>query len=188
MKMYTFQKPAWWGACRQRGSYVADPSFIPYESMRTQYIWMLESYKKRIRDTSASALIWVWEEIPEGYRDGAMDWDIEEGNKENYLFVFEHSEIDVLWSCFDAWHVPLNEGRLTTAEEESHEDILPEQYGWERVFDFEWLIEHEYSFGATKQGVIDGFTEDELLSVYRFNETSRSWELLHGEAVKLDWA
>ncbi|MFF3025166.1 hypothetical protein ACFVRR_21330 [Gottfriedia sp. NPDC057948] len=96
MKLYTFQKPAWWKGCRQRGNYIADSSFIFDELMRTPYIWMLEQYKKRIRETSASALIWVWEEIPEVCRDGSLDWDIEEGYKENYLFVFEHSDKDVL--------------------------------------------------------------------------------------------
>jgi len=149
---------------------------------------MLEQYRKRIRQTSESALIWVWENIPESYRDGAIDWDIEKGYKENYLFVFEHTERDVLWSCFDAWHVPLNEGKLISTEEEPYEEVLSEIYGWERVFDFDWLIKHEYSYGLTKQGVIDRFTEDELQAVYRFNESSRSWELLHGKAVKLMWA
>ncbi|PET71562.1 hypothetical protein CN514_06670 [Bacillus sp. AFS001701] len=188
MKLYTFQRPAWWTACRQNGYYVADTSFIFDESMKAPYNWMLEQYKKRIHQTSASALIWVWKEIPEGYRDGATDWDIEEGYKENYLFVFEHSEKDVLWSCYNAWHVPLNDGRLTSADEETYEDTLPKRYGWERVFDFNWLIKHEYSDGATKQGVIDYFTEDELCAVYRFNETLNTWDLLQGKSVKLIWA
>lgn len=188
MKLYTFQKPAWWKICRQSGNYKADSSFIFDELMRTPYYWMLEQYKKRIRETSASALIWVWEKIPEDCRDGAMDWDIEEGYKENYLFIFEHSEKDVLWSCFDAWHIPLMDSKITSEEEEPIEEILPERYGWERVFDFDWLIKNKYSYVETKQGVIEGFTEDELCAVYRFNETSHSWELLYGEAVKLDWA
>ncbi|MFF3025165.1 hypothetical protein ACFVRR_21325 [Gottfriedia sp. NPDC057948] len=80
------------------------------------------------------------------------------------------------------------DAKITTEEEEPNEEFLPERYGWEKVFDFDWLIKHEYSDGATKQGVIDSFTEDELLAVYRYNDTSHSWELLHGKAVKLNWA
>lgn len=130
---------------RQRSYYVADSALISEESKETPYKWMLEQYKKRIRHMSAPALLWVWEEIPEGYRDGATDWDIEEAYKENYLFVFQHSEKDVLWSCFDACHVPLNDGRQTSADDEPYEDTIPKRYGWERVFDFDWLKKYEYS-------------------------------------------
>jgi len=52
VKLYTFQKPARWVACCQRGNYIADSSFIFVWSMMTAYIWMLDQYKKPIREMS----------------------------------------------------------------------------------------------------------------------------------------
>ncbi|MFR0778764.1 MAG: hypothetical protein ACLSH8_04070 [Zhenhengia sp.] len=33
--------------------------------------------------------------------------------------------------------------------------MFGEQYGWERVFDFEWLIKNEWNDEIIKQGVFD---------------------------------
>lgn len=144
------------------------------EDMKEYYEWMYQQYEERI-GSAIKSLIWVWGIIPESYFDYEEEddngyWETERGQYDRFriLVTVDILEDRILWSDFDAWHCPLNNGAILS-ELEVHEEergkVFPKRYGWERVFDFEWLEANGWGGDIIKQGVIDKIRLEDIKEV-----------------------
>ena len=160
MIVYTFQHPIVLGQIIKEEKLRCAPKYWD-EDMVKYYEWMYDQYKQRIGSYEKS-LVWVWEKIPDFYfeQDEDEEWIVERDEPYRYrvLLVLDIPQERILWSDYDAWHVPLNDGQILTKVEELEEaqgKKFDETHGWEYVFDLEWLMENEWSGEITKQGVFD---------------------------------
>lgn len=157
MIVYTFQNPNILEA--HSSEIICSPKYWD-KDMVTYYEWMYGEYQKRIGSQTKS-LIWVWEHIPEWYfeydEEEETDWHNNQADRYRLLITLEIPEERILWSDYDAWHCPLNDGSVLNEleiEEEEQGKVFDTMYGWERVFDFEWLEHNGWGIGI-KQGVVD---------------------------------
>lgn len=160
MIVYTFQHPKILGLNTKELS--CSPEYWD-EEMVTYYNWMYEQYKKRIGSKTKS-LIWVWEDIPEWYfeynEEAADYWETEQSKKHRFrvLLTLDIPEEHILYSDYDAWHCPLNDGAVLSEieyEEGEQGKVFDKTYGWKRIFDFEWLKVNGWGDVVIKQGVVD---------------------------------
>lgn len=122
---------------------------------------MYDQYKQKI-ESEEKSLVWCWKQVPDFYfeRDEEDDKWNEENERYRYrlLLTLDIAEERILWSDYDSWHSPLNDGNILSESEQLEEEqgkVFDETYGWERVFDFDWLIQNEYCFEPIVQGVFD---------------------------------
>jgi len=160
MIVYTFQYPDFLQLPTKE--IMSTPKYWD-KNMITYYDWMYEQYQKRI-GSYVKSLIWVWDTIPESYfeYDETDDtyWETEQSRPYRYrmLLTLDVPDERILWSDFEAWHCPLNNGALLSEielEEEVQGKIFDKMYGWERIFNFEWLKVNRGGNMALKQGVVD---------------------------------
>lgn len=118
MKFYTIQKRCTWNRWRKQGYLEAYDNNFAYEA---PYKWMMEQMSNRLSNYRGEIPIWLWVEKPEWYRNWSNI-----PRKKFVLITLELGENEVLFSNFDAWHIPLNNSLFESGE------------CWENVFDLEW--------------------------------------------------
>lgn len=132
------------------------------KDMVAYYEWMYQQYQKRI-GSQIKSLIWVWEDVPEWYfeydEEDDKYWETGQLQQDRFrvLLTLDVPEERILWSDYESWHCPLNDGALLSDEEFEEEEqgkIFDAIYGWERIFNFKWLKENGWG-DVLKQGVID---------------------------------
>lgn len=153
---YTIHTRRTWKKFQKQG-YIAGEK--AYASFPMQYEWMMSEMKKRLPRYQGEFPVWLWTEIPPLYR-------FEQTNvrrKKFVLIAVEVEEEDVLFSDFDAWHIPLNH--------QTFQEGQTECLDWDKVFDFAWLRTHFYeneSEKITLQGTTGSIPLSKVVSVKHF--------------------
>lgn len=173
MVVYTFQNPKILEL--QAKELSCSPEYWE-EDMATHYEWMYEQYQKRV-GSQIKSLIWVWENIPNFY----FEYDEEDDkywqtgqlqqDRVRVLLTLDVPEERVLWSDYQSWHCPLNNFGILSNEEFEEEEkgkVFDMMYGWERVFDFEWLNKNGWD-DVLKQGVVDKFDISDIKDVQYYD-------------------
>lgn len=159
MVVYTFQNPNILAQIIKEQKIRCDSTYWN-EDMRKYYEWMYKQYKQRIGSQEKS-LIWCWEQMPDFYFEPDEDdeWtEKDELYRYRLLLMLDIPLERILWSDYDTWHIPLNNGQILNEAEQQEEEKgkrFDETHGWEYVFDFQWLIENGWSGEIIKQGVFD---------------------------------
>lgn len=142
MRVYTFQSP---NILQLQTKEMSCSQEYWDKDMRIYYDWMYQQYQERIGSNKKS-LIWCWDTIPEFYfeYDESEDTYCDNNKEHRYrvLLTLDLPEKRILWSDYNAWHCPLNDVTLLSElelDEEEQGRIFDKMYGWERIFDFEWL-------------------------------------------------
>lgn len=99
---YTVQSRKAWQNWRRQGYLQARDTTD--KDFRGSYAWMKEQMKLRLPKYDGEAPIWLWDEIPWGYRTWSND-----SRKKFVLLTIELDEADVLASDYNGWHWVLND-------------------------------------------------------------------------------
>ena len=92
--------------------------------------------KLRLVRYDGAAPIWLWDEVPEGYKTWSND-----SRKKYVLLTLELDEADVLASDYNGWHWVLNYYMNST-------EPVQEDWPYEKVFDLPFLYEQIYDEGS----------------------------------------
>lgn len=133
---YTVQLRYIWRYWQRQGYLQARDTNDEY--FRGSYAWMKEQMKLRLPKYKGEAPIWLWDEVPEGYKNWSND-----SRKKYVLLTLELDEADVLASDYMGWHFVLNDYMNSDNPTPSDED-----FPYEKVFDLSYMYEKIYDEGS----------------------------------------
>ena len=107
------------------------------KDFKGSYAWMKEQMKLRLPSYKGEALIWLWDEVPEGYKTWGNDT-----RKKYVLLTLELDEVNVLASDYMGWHFVLNDYMNSDNPSPSDED-----FPYEKVFDLPYMHGQIYDKG-----------------------------------------
>lgn len=183
IRIYSYQCVDGWEAAQSRGYLTGSHGHNLDDFWDHSYEWMREAMRKRIPDFSGDLPVWAWPK--------------RSSNKK--LFKDPYVRITalvprkrILASCYDMWHIHLNNGFIATsdAESEDYESRWPErvepgsdpihtvwtQKNWDIVFDIResrsgYMLEN-YGFLSRIQLCVDRIYLNEVVDV-RIPKTSK---------------
>ncbi|MGG0664937.1 DUF3841 domain-containing protein [Viridibacillus arvi] len=174
MIVYTVHPESIYKMMREQGYYEGSRTHSDHADwFERQYNWMVAQMKKRLPNYEGDEYpVWVWKRHPD--RNGPAN--LRRGTR-GVILKLEIPDEDILWSDFESWHFPLNEGPCTSSEEEWKEaenwSTKEIEKSWEMIFDFEKLSNRDPDWSGTFdpewiQGVTPRITMDQVKKVTRF--------------------
>ena len=129
-KYYTIQSIEGWKEAQRIGYLVGNPDYV-WDDFSDPYQWMMRQMNKRILSYEGEYPIWVWTERQDLRRSGYFKSGIRGVQLELNI-----PDEKVLLSDFNAWHFVLNNDSLLIDDEEN----ISKEESWERIFDFDFLV------------------------------------------------
>lgn len=106
------------------------------KDFKGSYAWMKEQMKLRLPRYQGEAPIWLWDEVPEGYKTWSND-----SRKKYVLLALELDEEDVLASDYNGWHWVLSDYM-------NSDSPAAEDWPYEKVFDLAFMYDWIYDEGS----------------------------------------
>ena len=166
MVLWTIQPRHIWEQIQKTGVYICDPTKYSMPEFSMQYDWLADRMAEKLGPPPPGVRYPVWAWYAQAGKRARPDlrrerWGYGPGDEEYCCIEINLPNKQVLLSDFDAWSIILNNGLLSTSEEEdalleSHYDSLsPEQQqifkseNWNRVFDLtplhnDWIVRGEW--------------------------------------------
>ena len=158
MRLWTIQSKNAYDALMQNGVLHCDATLSPLlkeDEFKNAYDWLVIEMTKRIGKAPKGVKypIWAWYQYDENRNRPNLRSEIYNYFGEHYLIELEITDEDVLLSCFDYWHIILNNGYINSCSEnefceaiakeedayfesltKKEQDIFKKET-WKRVFD-----------------------------------------------------
>lgn len=155
---YTIQTVDAWKGAQIKGYLVGEREYI-YKDWLEPYHWMMSQMVERVKEYNGEYPIWLWLTRPDLRRSAHL----ERGMK-GVLLELIISEERVLLSDFQAWHLVLMDSPILSYEEEN----IDKEKSWERIFDFDYLMNHSEWGSIDLQGVTGKVPIDEVKLIKEF--------------------
>lgn len=171
MPLWTIQTAEFWDLCKERGAIRCDGRRILWpQDFGPYYRWMKGQMEKRIPGYGGRYPVWCYVKKPD-----LRSTSLGEGGTRQVCIEFEAPDEKVLFSDFELWHVPLNNGYLgaSEADRDAFDRMVEERTGrkfarprdddypedlkeklldsWEWIFPDRWHeLEDRESYGTTE--------------------------------------
>lgn len=155
---YTIQTDDAWREAQNKGYLIGKREYV-YDDWLKPYLWMISQMAKRVKEYNGEYPIWLWTTRPDLRRSAHL----ERGTK-GVLLEMIIPEERVLLSDFQAWHLVLMDIPILSYEEEN----IDKEKSWERIFDFDYLMNDSEWGSIDLQGVTGKVSIDEIKLIKEF--------------------